>query len=112
MRYELLNRYYGHKIIAPSEQAKDHVLANSKLDPNDNKPVWVVSQELPDETTPSREGELLAKMREMQAELDALKGAEEVSTEDKTVGTSQDAGSSPASSTTTKKKAAPKKKAK
>lgn len=73
MRYELMNRYYGIKKIAPSEKAKDHILANCKKDPKDNKPVWQVTKELPDVDTPSREGELLAALEQAKAEIEALK---------------------------------------
>lgn len=48
MQYELTNIYYGTKIIAPSLQAKDHILKTCKTDKKTNKPVWKVSKELPD----------------------------------------------------------------
>jgi hypothetical protein len=71
MRYELTNRYYGIKKIAPSEKAKDEILAQSKIDPKDNKPVWVVSKELPDEGVAlSAEQQLLDRIAELEAELE------------------------------------------
>lgn len=75
MRYELVNRYYGTKLISPSEQHKDAFIAACKKDPVDNKPVWAVSKELPDTAIPTREGELLQELKRLQEELDKATGA-------------------------------------
>ena len=73
MRYEVTNRYYGTKMVIPSEEAKDRFLVACKKDPKDNQPVWVVSKELPDADLPSREGEFLTALSEKDAELEELK---------------------------------------
>lgn len=80
MRYELVNRYYGTKLISPSEKHKDAFIAACKKDPVDNKPVWAVGRELPDNAGPTREGELLAELKRLQEELDKATGAEKGST--------------------------------
>lgn len=95
MRYELMNLYYGHKLIAGSEASKDHFIANAKVDKKTNKPVWVVTKELPDTAPPSKEDELQARIKELE---EALAGAEKGSTA-VSAEPQQDVGSTPTSST-------------
>lgn len=79
MKYELQNRYYGIKIIAPSEKAKDHILSSSKKDPKDNLPVWEVTKELPDEPSMSNEQKLLQEIEDLKRQLSEA-GQEPVAT--------------------------------
>jgi hypothetical protein len=47
MRYELMNRLYGHRIICDSEKSKNHFLANCKKN-KQGKVDWEVNRELDD----------------------------------------------------------------
>ena len=67
MQYELVNRYYGLKMISPSEEHKNRFLASCKKDPKDNLPVWEVKRELP-----SREESKAERVAALQAEIAEL----------------------------------------
>ena len=77
MQYELVNRYYGLKMISPSEEHKNRFLASCKKDPKDNLPVWEVKRELPsrEESKAERKAALLAELAEL-AEMEEVELSE------------------------------------
>ena len=84
MQYQLVNRYYGTKMISPSKEHCDRFLNSCKKDPKDNQPVWAIGKELPDpqEDRAARKEALLAELAAMGVEdLDAEAYAGLVDTE-------------------------------
>jgi len=74
MQYELVNRYYGTKMISPSKEHCDRFLSTCKKDPKDNLPVWAVGKELPDriESQAARKEALLAELAELEDSEDVV----------------------------------------